>query len=154
MPSSHKPRPSATTFWSNYPNYTNYTGPQAWNKVGPWLSTSYGNSNSCAARVSYGLNYGGQPIPSNSEFQTNKNNDGKRYIIDASKLRAYLNDKWGAPDYKWPGTISNIADLRSKLGTNDVAIVAYTGHIGVVTPTYNDQYTPYTGTGDVYIIKP
>jgi len=136
-------------------NYNDYSTAQAWTKVGPSLSVTYAGQNSCAARVSYGLAYGGQPIPSKPEFQTNLNSDGKRYIISAEKLRGYLNWRWCEPDYTWSSSgIHTIESLRALLMDGKIAVIAWNDHTAVVTPTYKDQYTPRDGDGDIWILSP
>lgn len=51
--------PFAEGFWDNYLNYNLYGPADVWNKIGGNLIKTYGPySNCCAARVSYGLNYG------------------------------------------------------------------------------------------------
>jgi len=85
-------RPSSQSFWSNYPNYASHQTNDVWNAIGGSIGSDYQGENSCAARVSYGLNKSGASIPSNRKYQTNKNSGGTdgRYIISAAKMREYL----------------------------------------------------------------
>lgn len=48
---------------------------------------------SCAARVSYALNYGGLPIPKGTP-NTYLGADGKSYFINAKAMSEYFNSKW------------------------------------------------------------
>lgn len=51
-------------------------------------------SYSCAARVSYALNYGGLPIPKGTP-NTYLGGDGKYYFINAKAMSKYFRVKWG-----------------------------------------------------------
>src|SRR4051812_19212733 len=60
-------RPTSSDFWAAYLNYVAIPAAQnskVWDKIGGSIGESYGPpaENSCAARVSYGLNYGKAPI--------------------------------------------------------------------------------------------
>ena len=136
--------PYAQDFWDNYLNYDSYGPADTWSKIGGNLNKTYGPySNSCAARVSYGLNYGGEPIPAGVPGgNRNYGGDNKRYIISARQLRSYLTDRWGEPD----AALSTAADLTAlidSLEPNQVAVVVSQGHASVVSKSYKDNYIDY-----------
>jgi hypothetical protein len=159
-------KPKAGDLWDNYPNYTDKTAAQVWAMVGGTMGSEYGSTSpitdTCATRLSWAINHcpGLEIIPS-TEFQTNKNSDGQRYILSAAKMDGYLKKHWGNPNYTMP-PLATVADVRSHLGTGDIAVIVWPGgtaqgHVAIVTPTYKDQYTPRpsgAGTGDVWIIHP
>ena len=151
-------RPSSQSFWSNYPNYTSHETSDVWNAIGGSIGSNYQGENSCAARVSYGLNKSGASIPSNRKYQTNKNSGGTdgRYIISAAKMRKYLKETWGhnPKDTIKPGKDNDLAELRNKLQPGQVAIVASDRHVAVVTDRnskYSDPYVSAFG-GDYWIL--
>ena len=143
-------RPPTKTFWPAYPNYGQGAG-DVWKAIGGWLNDTYGPaSNSCAARVSKGLNEGGEPIKSVPGVDVDKNTDGNRYIISARQLRKYLKGQWGAPD----ATVNTAAELeafKKKLGAGQSAVACSEGHAGVIKDGYNDPYHPY-GETDLWIL--
>ena len=151
-------RPSSQSFWSNYPNYTSHQTNDVWNAIGGSIGSDYQGENSCAARVSYGLNKSGASIPSNRKYQTNKNSGGTdgRYIISAAKMREYLKKTWGhnPKDTITPGKDNDLAELRNKLQPGQVAIVASDRYVAVVTDRnskYSDPYVSRFG-GDYWIL--
>ena len=151
-------RPSSQSFWSNYPNYASYQTNDVWNAIGGSIGSDYQGENSCASRVSYGLNKSGASIPSNRKYQTNKNSGGTdgRYIISAAKMREYLKKTWGhnPKDTITPGKDNDLAELRNKLQPGQVAIVASDRHVAVVTDRnskYSDPYVSRFG-GDYWIL--
>ena len=151
-------RPSSQSFWSNYPNYASHQTNDVWNAIGGSIGSDYQGENSCAARVSYGLNKSGASIPSNRKYQTNKNSGGTdgRYIISAAKMREYLKKTWGhnPKDTITPGKDNDLAELRNKLQPGQVAIVASDRHVAVVTDRnskYSDPYVSRFG-GDYWIL--
>src|SRR5208283_1763971 len=87
---------------------------EVWKIVGGPVG-AYGEDpvkNSCATRVSYGLNYGGNAIPDavRKKYKTafyndntgkdkfGKKGDCKDYITGAWDMHDYLKDTWGNPD--------------------------------------------------------
>ncbi|MBV6501928.1 MAG: hypothetical protein CJBNEKGG_04487 [Prosthecobacter sp.] len=147
--------PTADAFWAAYPNYNSTSTDQAWAAAGGWLNDEHvkGDTayyNSCALRVSIGLNGSGAAIGAGAPG-ANKCN-GKYYIISARQMNAHLNRQWGAPDYRMPP--KTLADIRSYLCPGMIAVASFDGHIGVITESYNDPHTPYIGTGDVWLLYP
>ncbi len=147
-------RPDSTKFWDAYLNYDKYTTQSAvWKVIGGSIGESYGpDDNSCAARVSYGLNYGGAPVKEFSAASVNlkdhkyegKAGDGKRYVVSAKQMAAYLQKNWGDPDHKLKKR-EEIAKLVKELGSK-CAIFATPdppqghGHAGVLKDGYSDPY--------------
>lgn len=152
----HCALPYADEFKKHYLFYDSYTGAQAWEKIGGNINDEYGpnspngTQNSCAARVSYGLNYSGKLITSNSPGANRNYVDNKRYIISARKMKEHLKQVVGKPDF----TLTNKEDfnkLKSALTHDDVFIMVATGHATVVTMNYQDIYaTDYLG--DVWLL--
>ncbi|MEN6668944.1 T6SS effector amidase Tae4 family protein [Psychrobacter sp. B38] len=151
----HCKLPYADDFKKHYLFYDSYTGAQAWEKIGGNIGNGYGINhpngvqNSCAARVSYGLNKAGKLIPKSAPSANLNIKEGKRYIIDAGEMNKYLKTL-AKPDY----TLTNSTDfykLKSALTHEDVFIMAKKGHVTVVTMNYQDRYaTSYLG--DVWLL--
>ncbi len=93
-------RPNSAPFWNAYLNYTHIPANQnskVWDTIGGSIGESYGPvaENSCAARVSYGLDYGNSPIVQFPAASVNlpdhvymgKKGDGMRYIVSAMQMR-------------------------------------------------------------------
>lgn len=182
MPASSQPptRPNATDFWNNYPHYGEggYGTEGVWELIGGNIGSTYGGksppTNTCAARVSRGINYGGgQPIKSapgtNMNFTNQsykgKAGDGKRYIISTSSLKDYLTAQWGNPDHHWTSSdVDTVAELRGVMSAGQIAIIVWPpvgggqGHAAVIPKdgNYVDPYTPPSwsvGIGDIWVIQ-
>lgn len=110
--------------------------------------------NTCATRVSRGLNYSGAPIPrgtaeawginKKAESYLDKAGDDKYYITGAGKMGVYLKKKWGNPD-KTLKTASEVSDYIKTLKAGQCAIFATGGqgghgHAGVLKKDYDDPY--------------
>ena len=144
-------RPKSNMFWTMYLNYDMFSGSDVWEIVGGNIGGTYGpNSNSCATRVSFGLNYSGDPIPSTSGSNKNYNGDFKRYIISARMMKKYLRNYWGRPD-KVLRQYTDVEKLQKSLTEGQVAVVASTGHASVVTHSYTDPYVTHY-LGDVWLL--
>jgi hypothetical protein len=154
---------SSKAFWVaylkvNYDTIHYYENKKVWQLIGGNLGKHYGETHpvtdSCATRLSYGLNYGGAPIPAsapgaNRNFSNVKYNnvkgDDKYYIISAANMQSYLKGIWGAPDYRQVGTMSAIYTIVSGLQTQQVALFATRGeygfgHSGALKQGYHDPY--------------
>jgi RHS repeat-associated protein len=149
-------RPSSKDFWAAYPNYDLYKQQDVWKKVGGNIGASYGpatpdmpdGQNSCATRMSYGLNYGGAPIPAGTrgasrnfpdKSYAGKKGDDKRYIVSAANMNAYLTKIWGAPDNA-PKTEAELSAIIKALKDGQCAIFACKDHTGVLKGGYQDPY--------------
>jgi len=152
-------RPSSKKIWEAYAkiNYVAIPDVQhekVWELIGGNVGAQYGpaNENTCAARVSYGLNYGGAPIPSvpnasNMNFADKvykgKKGDNKRYIVRAADMNAYLTKAWGVPDFPLVGTVPALNTIVSGLQTEQVAVFSTRqtpGHAGALKKGYQDPY--------------
>lgn len=149
--------PSGSDFWSRYPNYNDYSGSDVWNLIGGSLNDKYGaNSpgglqNSCAVRVSYGLNRSGRPIPRGAPgANRNYGGDNARYILSARELNSYLRSAYGAPSRTLMST-GQFNAFQQGLSAGQVAIVSSKGHAAVVTGSYADPYVR-SYLGDVWIL--
>ena len=149
--------PSASRFMQIYPDYDNFRGDEAWELIGGQLNDNYGAmskgglQNSCAARVSYGLNYSGSDIPAGTPGASrNWNGDDKRYIISARKMNEHLSASYGAPTQTLTRA-DQVQQLQGSLGAGGAAIVSSEGHVAIVTPDYAD---PFVGSylGEVWVM--
>ena len=101
-----------------------------------------------------------------------------RFIVNAKSMNGYLKKKWGTDStcsktaayyFKsktnrgdFQGLLGEILAVTIKCkcgGGGFVAVVSsvvnetgVSGHVGVVTPTYHDHYTPYGDSIDVWIL--
>lgn len=143
------PRPNSEDFWNAYLNY-GHKAPAVWKIIGGDLEKRFGpKSNSCAARISYGLNYGGQPI---DKGWVNKNGDNLSYIVNTGVLMRYLNRKWGKPNYS-NVTGAQMRSVRQGLATNQVAVAVNIGHATVLRKGYDKDTTPSLAIGgDLWIL--
>jgi hypothetical protein len=159
-------RPSSATFWRAYLNYDAFNPQQAWDTIGGSIGETYGppNANTCAARVSYGMNYGGAPVEQYVAASVNlsdhsyhgKSGDGKRYVVSAMQMAAYLKSKWGNPDHQIT-TVTQLNKVMSGLGAK-CAIFATPhppgghGHSGVLKAGYSDPYVSGQLPVDVWML--
>ncbi|MEQ8637421.1 T6SS effector amidase Tae4 family protein [Gimesia maris] len=147
-------RLGSSKFWSVYLNYDSYLQDAVGNSIGGSIGELYGpqSSNSCAARVSYGLNYGSAQITPFSATSlkltdhtyNGKAGDGKRYIVSAKQMAVYLKSKWGNPDHHVT-TAAGLIQVINSLVTK-CAIFATPdppgghGHSGVLKSGYTDPF--------------
>jgi len=127
---------------------------EVWKIVGGNIGKKYGpiKENSCATRVSRGLNYGGDQIPAGTpgawhdfpdQSYNGKKGDDKYYIINAGQMNAYLTSKWGKPDFSQVNDISQLHSIVAGLYQQQCAIFATKnspGHSGVLKKGYDDPY--------------
>lgn len=142
--------PLSSTFFQNYPNYTDYSAARVWSTIGGSIGQAYGpGSNSCAARLSYALNASGAPIPGSAEG-ANRNYGGTpgRFILSASALHSYLRSAYGSPSSTL-NTYEDLTRLYYELQPGEVAIIASDSHIAVLKQGYYDKYVS-TYLGDVW----
>ena len=159
-------RPKSTEFWDAYLNYDKYQQKDIWKTIGGSIGETYGpkDENSCAARVSYGLNYGGAPVQKFDAASVNlkdhtyegKPGDSKRYIVSAMQMAAYLKKQWGKPDHQLTNS-SEIAPFVKQLGTRCAVFATSNppqghGHAGVLKKGYSDPYLNSELPVDVWIL--
>lgn len=161
-------RPSSAAFWDAYLDYDEFTlSSTVWDTIGGSIGEQYGppDENSCAARVSYGLDYGGSPIQQFSAASVNlrdhsykgKFGDGWRYIVSAMRMAEYLRTVWGAPDHS-VATQTELSGVISSLNSGQCAIFATPnppqghGHSGVLKGGYADPYVATELPVDVWTL--
>jgi len=163
-------RPNSAPFWNAYLNYTHIPANQnskVWDTIGGSIGESYGPvaENSCAARVSYGLDYGNSPIVQFPAASVNlpdhvymgKKGDGMRYIVSAMQMAAYLKMVWGNPDRSLR-TAKDVGDLIRGLKNGQCAIFATSlppgghGHSGVLKAGYTDPFVETELPVDAWIL--
>lgn len=155
--------PGSRDIWNAYlaVNYDTIPAAQngkVWKFIAGNIGTAYGptNENSCAARISYALNYGGAPIPDRAQtpFGASKNfataqylgkyGDGKNYIVSAANMQNYLTDAWGQPSQR-VNTVADLQTLNQGLNAGQCAVFATggpngRGHSGLLRAGYQDPF--------------
>jgi hypothetical protein len=149
-------RPSSDSFFTAYAQigYNRWQGEEhrhdVWKFVGGAIGKSFDGENTCATRVSYGLNYGGYPIKGfdqKSSFRNwsstvfeGKAGDDLNYIVGAPQVGDYFAKNYGAADAAL--TSGDDAEAFQKtLTTGQCAVFAGPHHSGVIKDTdYRDPY--------------
>jgi len=130
-------RPLWTDFWAAYPDYmTNPDGDAVKQDIGGEVTESWLGHNSCAIRMSRGLNYSGVLVPAGfAELNTVKGGDGKRYAYRVADLRKWVPTAHalGKPDFeirKKQGDAFDKTQLADKKGiiAFDIHFSDATGH--------------------------
>lgn len=150
-------RPSGTAFWGAYQQigYNRWQGEEkrieVWKFIGGDVGKAFKDGNTCAARVSYGLNYGDAPINYRDESTSyynephrtfeGKPGDGKNYIVGAPALNKYLRKEYGKPDVHLRTRPEAVA-FESTLKPGECAIFAGAHHSGLIMGgnSYADPY--------------
>ena len=144
-------RPLGSSIWNAYSQvgYNVWSGEEMKNKVWEHIGGSVGKrfegGNTCAARVSWGLNYGGYPIlgrgTTNDSQKTykGKSGDGKSYIVWVPSLESYLTSQWGKPDAILSSNAEATA-FEATLKPDEVAVFAGPHHSGLIKQGYSDAY--------------
>ncbi|WP_444945376.1 T6SS effector amidase Tae4 family protein [Microbulbifer sp. VTAC004] len=127
-----------------------------WDTVGGSLGDGYGpHSNSCATRVSHGINHSGTTIPRGApgaNLNFGGDNNGLRYILSARQFEVYLGDAWGAADYT-NITHDQFSALSSSLSAGQVAVVVSQDHATVIRSGYSgDNYSILGVGGSAWIL--
>lgn len=100
-----KPRPTWNSFFTSFPKTVDQTGERPARRVyeqlggdifAKHLRGDKNYQNACAIRVSMGLNGSGFPI--DAQWADIYGADGSKYILTATKLKAYLLKKFDKPD--------------------------------------------------------
>ena len=144
-------RPGGSSIWAAYSQvgYNVWSGEslknEVWKHVGGSVGKKYVGGNTCAARVSWALNYGGFPITGRGEINdprktfSGKNGDGKSYIVWVRSLQSYLTSVWGSPDQMLTSNADAVA-FENALGPDEVAVFAGPHHSGLIKKGYSDAY--------------
>jgi hypothetical protein len=102
-------KPTWSKFWAEYPDYGTYPdSSEVKAAIGGAVNADW-IVNTCAVRLSWGLNYSGVPLPSNfAGLLTLKGGDGMRYALRVREMRMWLPGAavLGPPDF----------DLKKKAG--------------------------------------
>jgi Type VI secretion system (T6SS), amidase effector protein 4 len=125
-------KPTWEKFWAEYPDYVTYPDSAAVKKdIGGAVDAGY-ITNTCAIRLSRGLNYSGVPVPTQlAGLLTVKGGDGKRYALRVAEMRIWLPQVLGKPDLdhsKKQGEAFDKATLASRKG-----IIAFNIHFADAT---------------------
>ena len=93
-------KPDWSLFWSQYPDYGTDRDSAAVKKDIGGEVDAKGIVNTCAVRMSRGLNYSGVTVPANfAGLATVKGGDGKRYALRVAEVRRWLPHVFGKPDF-------------------------------------------------------
>lgn len=95
-------RPLWSDFYREYPDYENYDSATVKKSIGGAVDADW-VTNTCAVRMSRGLNYSKLPVPAAfSGMHTVKGADGKHYAFRVRELRLWLPKATalGAPDFE------------------------------------------------------
>jgi hypothetical protein len=144
-------RPLGSSIWATYSQvgYNVWSGEEmknrVWEHIGGSVGKKYVDGNTCAARVSWALNYGGAPISGHGEknnpettFKAKKG-DGKNYIVWVPSLQSYLTSQWGKPDAMLSSNDA-VVEFEAKLRPGEVAVFAGPHHSGLIMKGYSDAY--------------
>lgn len=144
-------RPTGSSIWAAYAQvgYNVWSGEgqknEVWKHLGGSVGKKYLGGNTCAARVSWALNYGGFPVTGRGEINdpsttfAGKKGDGKTYIVWVPSLQSHLTSVWGRPDTVLRSNAAAVA-FENSLGPNDVAVFAGPHHSGLIKKGYSDAY--------------
>lgn len=93
-------RPTWAKFWSEYPDYITDPVSEAVKKdIGGAVNAAW-ITNTCAIRMSRGLNYSGVPVPAAfAGLTTIAGADKKRYAFRVAEMRKWLPHAIGKPDF-------------------------------------------------------
>lgn len=128
-------KPTWSKFWSEYPDYGTYPDSAVVKQdIGGTVNEDW-ITNTCAIRMSRGLNYSGAPIPAAFKgLVTIRGADGKHYAIRVREMRTWLPHAFGKADFdqtKKPGTAFDKSALASFKGilAFDIHFSDATGHL-------------------------
>ena len=117
-----------------------------WEHIGGSVAKKFSPRETCAARVSWALNYGGHRLSGDrgsvndtrTQFKGNYG-DGQRYIVWVPTLQDHLTNIWGKPDKVLHSKKAAIA-FEASLKPDEVAVFAGPKHAGMMKTGYNDPY--------------
>jgi RHS repeat-associated protein len=141
-------------FWGSYYRYGDGGKSQleAWERAGDWLLANHLSDvetgkndwiNSCALRLSIGLNGSGNNIAAGPNTYLCLD---ERYIISAKAMNTYITNDWGASD-RTVDTAADISTLQADLATYSqnlnktiYAVAINNGHVAMVSASYADVH--------------
>ncbi|WP_448003112.1 T6SS effector amidase Tae4 family protein [Agromyces bauzanensis] len=144
-------RPTGSGIWAAYSKvgYNVWSGEgqknEVWKYLGGSVGKKYLGGNTCAARVSWAMNYGGYPVTGRGEINdprktfAGKKGDGRSYIVWVPSLQGHLTNVWGAPDRILRTNAAAVA-FEKALGPDEVAVFAGPHHSGLIKKGYSDAY--------------
>ncbi len=128
-------KPTWSKFWIEYPDYGTYPDSATVKKeIGGGVDAGY-ITNTCAVRLSRGLNYSGQPLPATfAGLLMVKGGDGKHYALRVREMRKWLPHVLGSPDFdetKKAGAAFDKSKLAAMKGiiAFDIHFSDATGHL-------------------------
>jgi hypothetical protein len=150
-------KPTWSKFWSEFPDYITYPDSAVVKKdIGGSVDAGW-ITNTCAVRLSRGLNYSGVLLPAKAPgLLTVKGGDGKYYALRVAEMRKWLTQTFGKPDFdltKKAGVGFAKSTLASVKGiiAFDISFSDATGHLdswdgSVFSSEYKvaDYWTPAT----------
>jgi hypothetical protein len=169
------PKPTSKALWAAYVAVNYDTIPfqesgRVWDLIGGNIGAKYGppEANTCAARVSRALNYGGAGIPDSAQVphEASKNfptvvykgvpGDGRNYIVSAAKMQGYFTALLGAPSRRLR-TVADISSIVSGLAAEQCAVFATggatgNGHTGLLRRGYTDPFVESQLPVDAWIL--
>ena len=130
---------------------------------------------SCALRLSVALNHSGADVPSKVEglkLDSLTTQDERlpdlngpvvpvSYITGAADMDKYLTKKWGDPEYDLninelspEEVLERLKEIQKTLKPGEIAVMANSGHVGLITPSYMDHTTqePQASSPHVWIL--
>lgn len=129
-------RPTWAKFWAEYPDYINFPdSARVKADLGGEVAAEWTGLNTCAMRMSRGLNYSGVPLPaSRAGLLTVTGADKKWYALRVKDVRKWLPGQFGAADVdvrKKEGEAFDKATLSTVKGiiAFDVHFKDATGHL-------------------------
>jgi hypothetical protein len=148
--------PTSAGFWGAYSKigYNVFTGEDAkhdvWKFIGGSVGKLFDGQNTCATRVSYGLNNGGAPIKGFNNRTTYHNDpktvfegkagDDMNYNVSAPDMGVYLGKTIG-PRSGHASVNADAEAFEKTLGKDDCAIFAGPHHSGLIKGSgYRDAY--------------
>lgn len=127
--------PTRDVFWQNYPDYYFLPDSAAVKAdIGGAVDAAW-ITNTCAVRMSRGLNYSGVSVPYGfNGMKTVKGGDGKRYAFRVREMRKWFKAMFPAPDVDFTKTAGASPDLSSLSGSSgimalDIDFDDATGHL-------------------------
>jgi hypothetical protein len=128
-------RPTWSQFWGQYPDYrTDPDSATVKKDIGGAVDADW-IVNTCAIRMSRGLNYSGVPVPANfTGLLTVKGGDAKRYALRVAEVRKWLPHVFDKPDFdkaKKTGDAfdqTTLAELKGIIAF-DIHFADATGHL-------------------------